>query len=165
LDEFFELFGKVGVFEYVVDGLGVVLEIIECVSDFGGLKDLLDLWVLHGSFGSLFLIFLAVGVEDGHLCFLYPLLTQLILRIHLQPSLIGLQCLMILFQKEVTISLLRIRLDILRILAQGLIKAVPGPGEFHQLDIGSSLIAVILGDVGVASDGLLVLDECLGVFG
>jgi hypothetical protein len=77
------------------------------------LQNLLDFWILHGSFGSCLLVFLTAAVEDGHLSFLDALLTQLILRINLKSSLKSFQCLVVFLQEKVAISFFGICLDVL----------------------------------------------------
>lgn len=112
--------------------------------------------VLHGSFGPLLLVLLAVAVENGELGFLYALLTQLILRVDFESSLIGFKCFMVLFKEEVAVTFFGVGFDIFRIFVQGLFKAVSGSCEFHKFDVGGALVAMIFGNFRVSPDSLLV---------
>jgi energy-converting hydrogenase Eha subunit G len=88
----------------------------------------------------------------------------MIAGVTLESRLIGLKGFMVLFKEEMAISFFMIGLNEVRVFFEGDFVVLFSPLEIHKLNVDLTHITIILGDIGISSDGFFVFFESLREF-
>jgi len=146
------------VWHYFLGSLWIFLHSLQHNLDHWVHHDLLYLWVLHCVLGALVVMITAWSRPrlNGHHSFLLCLFNIVIIRIDLQAVVVGLHCLVVLFQKMVAITLPQIRFHKLGFKLDTFISVLQCLLHDHELDVGGAPVRIDGDGFGIAAQAFVV---------